>query len=386
MVVDNRMVTKGADGRDWNTSGADPFDYSQFYKDMQDSERMQVAKDEMTWIQRYAKPDQPADVTLNLSCGVQTVPHLMLTQVELFRRLGVNFAATAGSQFCCGRIYQRYGEKADIGDRMAAKSIERLASYESTTNVQCCGSCFIEFDYHVTKLRESGSAPFDVVHITRFLRDRLVEMGDEVPWVKEVPRRVLLHAEGAEVHPSKAEQRQWVIETIERIPGVEFVGMARNPSLGSPCATASPGAPSILNDITAEQYREVQEELAEQARAAGADAILTHHHMCHREWSKFSSHRLPILHYQALLGEALGMTVVDRFKVLWQLGDPEKILETSRPYWESWGISEADARELVKKFFMPKYAAAVQRCPCEGSCTSRSGNPPEGASCVSLAG
>lgn len=49
--------------------------------------------------------------------------------------------------------------------------------------------------------------------------------------------------------------------------------------------------------------------------------------------------------------EALGAEVVDRFKMLWQLGDPEKILEKSRPQWESWGIPEAEARELVKKFY-----------------------------------
>jgi len=367
MVIDNRLATRNAAGETFDLIDADQFDFSTFFNDMTESERLQVSKDELSWLQAYSKPDGQAEVVLNLSCGVQTTPHLMVTQVALFRALGVDFVATAGRQFCCGRIYQRCG-KGDLGDRMAASAINRFASWQPTTNVQCCGSCLIEFDYHVARMREQGNDPFDVVHITRYLLDRLTELGDAVPWKRSIPRRVLLHAEGAEVHPTKVEARDAVIETLALIPGVEYVGLVANPSLGSPCATRSPGAPSILNDITPEQYRLVQDELWAQAQAAGADAIVTHHHLCHREWSKFGSGRLPIIHYQSLMAEALGLSIPDRFQTLWRLGDPDKILEQTRPHWSSWGIAEDEARALVVKHFVPAYAEAVQRCPCEGNC------------------
>ena len=370
MVVDKRGLTKRADGKDFDTSRADSFDYAAFYRDMQQSEKLQVSREEMTWIQNYKEPDEPADVVLNLSCGVQTVPHIMLVQVALFEKLGISFAATAGSQFCCGRMYQRYA-KAATGDRMSATSIRRFGSWQPTTSVQCCGSCFTEFEYQVARSEEAtGEHLFDVVHVTEFLRDKLADLGDSVPWRRPIPCRVLLHAEGAEMHASKERQRAAVIDTLNMIPGVEYVGLAEDPSLGSPCATKGPGEPSILNDITPDEYRQVQAELEDQARAASADMILTHHHHCTREWSKFSSSRAPITSYQLVLAEALGISIVDRFQVLWQLGDPEKVLEKSRPQWSSWGIDEDEAREMVKKFFVPKYAAAVQRCPCESECTS----------------
>jgi len=368
MVTDGRLTTKSADGSELDLSGAAAFDYSEFFDDMLESERLQVSREEMTWLQTYRPPEGPVDVVLNLSCGVQTTPHLMLTQVAIFQALGVDFVATAGRQYCCGRIYQRFG-KPELGDRMASKAIDRFASWAPSTNVQCCGSCLIEFDYHVSKQREAkGSAPFDVVHITRYLLDRLVELGDAVPWKTAVPRRVLLHAEGAEVHPTKVEARDAVIGTMARIPGVEYLGLVANPSLGQPCATRTPGGPSVLNDLTPAQYRQVQDELEAQARAVGADAIVTHHHMCHREWAKFGSDRLPVIHYQQLLAEALGVAVPDRFQMLWRLGDPDRIMEQARPYWSSWGIEEPEARRLVNKFFVPEYAEAVQRCPCEGNC------------------
>jgi hypothetical protein len=348
-------------------AGAAPFDYSAFFNGFIDAERLQVSRDELAWMQTYKEPDRAADVVLNLSCGEQVAPHLMLTQVALLTALGIDFVATAGRQFCCGRIYHRFG-KDDLGDRLAASAITRFASFQPTTNVQVCGSCLIEFDYHVAKMREAGNDPFEVVHITRFLLDRLNELGDRVPWKRSIPRRVLLHAEGAELHATKEEARGAVIETLALIPGVEYAGLVTDPSAGAPCSVVSPGGPSILHDLDEERYRQVQDELWAQAEAVGADAIVTHHHLCHREWCKFGSQRLPVIHYQSLLAEALGISIPDRFQTLWKLGDPEKVLRQSRPHWSSWGIAEEQAREMVKDVFVPEYAAAVQRCPCDGDC------------------
>ncbi len=384
MVVDDRMVTKNAEGKDFDLSNADKFSFSRFFRDHSSSERIQVSRDEVTWLERYSKPDVGVEVVLNLSCGVQNTPHLMLTQVALFEALGVDFVATAGNKYCCGRPFQRYG-KGKIGDGMAARAIGRFASWKPTINVQCCGSCLIEFKYHVRVIaEEQGRAPFEVIHITDFLVDRLLELGDEIPWKNSIPRRVMLHAEGAKVHPTKEEARSAVIRTLELIPGIEYVGLVENPSLDQLCSTKGPGEPSVLNDITPEQYLQVENELQDQADALGADAILTHHHMCHREWSKFGSDRLPVLHYQSLLAEALGIRIPDRFQILWKLGDPETILEQTRVHWESWGLDESEARHVVKLHFAPEYASQVQRCPCEGNCQEavmgeRSESP--GASC-----
>ncbi len=355
-----------------------PFDPQGHYRNLEECYRMQVRRDEIAWEMTPKKRTQDAEVVLNLSCGVQATPHLMLTQVALFEALGIDFVATAGTQFCCGRPFGAAGD-AVLGDRVCWHSVGRLATWHSTINVQQCGSCLIQFQHNVAQMREqTGSAPFEVVHITDFVLRRLREMGDSVPWADPNPartRRFLLHAEGAEVHATKLEARNAVIETLDLMPGVEFAGMVTAPSVGSPCTSNS--RPELgdayghtkLSDISTEEYRSVQAELLEQARAVGAEGILTHHHKCHREWSKFSSPELPVIHYQSLLLETLGIMIEDRFRRFWQLG-PEQILQESRSYWESWDISEAKARELVTKYFVPEYASSVQFCSCdrEGSC------------------
>lgn len=338
------------------------------YADLHAAQRLQLSRAEMTWVQNYRRPDRTTEAVVSLSCGMQSVPHLMLVLVTLFRLLDLDFVATAGPQFCCGKPYQDDEEDTTVGNRVAATSIKRFASWQPTINVQCCGSCYTEFSGHVNRMRDTGQAPFEVVHLTKYLLDVLRRLGDNVPWKRTVPRRVLLHAEGAEVHHSKVVQRNDVISTLELVPGVEYVGLVTDPTAGKPCQSKEDSEASILSDLTPEQYREVLAELRTQADAVGADAILTHHHKCHREWSRFSTPRLPVIYYPALITEALGVTVPDRFQMLWHMKDLEHILEATREWWSSWGISEPDARDIVHKIFDPAYASAIHHCPCEGSC------------------
>jgi hypothetical protein len=59
MVIDNRQIEKNASGQTFDVSEAATFDFPRFYADMQQAERLQVSKDELTWTQTYRKPDSP---------------------------------------------------------------------------------------------------------------------------------------------------------------------------------------------------------------------------------------------------------------------------------------------------------------------------------------
>jgi hypothetical protein len=350
-----------------------PYDYQRFFKDMSDSERLQVSRDELEWIQGRSVPSQTADVVVALSCGAQTTPYVMLTEVAVLRALGIDFVATAGQAYCCGNIFNGKG-RPEQAIRTATNSIRRFAALGAKVSVQCCGSCYVQFDDHVTaqEAENPGNAPFAVKQMSQYLLDILGQLGDGVPWQKSISRRVLVHAEGSDVKRGKDEARQAIIETLDLIPGVEFAGMIESPSLGNPCERipGTDGSPDrwMFDGIGPAEYRQVQAELEEQARAANADVIVTPHHACHREWCKFGSDRLPVMFYQSLVAEALGIRVPDRFQILWRTGDPDKILELTRPHWESWSIDEPEARDMVRRFFVPDYASEVDKCPCEGDC------------------
>src|SRR3954451_14264963 len=136
-----------------------PFDTKRYYDYLAECYRLQVARDEVGW--EMTSTDRPGDakVVLNLSCGIQGTPHLMLTHVAVFKALGIDFVATAGTKFCCGKAFGG-PEESDQTDRVAVRSVARLATWKSKVNVQCCGSCFIQFHRHVAQLRErTGDAP-----------------------------------------------------------------------------------------------------------------------------------------------------------------------------------------------------------------------------------
>jgi cysteine-rich protein len=353
-------------------------DFKRYYVEMNQPERLQLSRDEIDWFQSHSTPDRSADVVLSFGCGVQTVPHLMLTQVALFKALDIDFVATAGQAYCCGSLMRNTG-RTESAARLAHTSIRRFASWQPRVNVHQCGSCYIQFSSYLDSLEaETGSTPFELVHITQFLRDTVARLGASVPWKSRPARRFLLHAEGAELHESKEQARNAIIDVLTSIPGMEYAGLMEDPSVGSPCGLGNNPrqlGPRLYgtkikahDDITSYEYHQIQSELEAQAKAADADLIVTPHHKCHREWTKFASERLPVVHFTSVLAEAMGIEIPDRFQILWRLGDTEKIVEMTRPNWESWDIPEARARELVKTFFVPEYAAAVQECPCNGNC------------------
>src|SRR6266536_1162525 len=359
-----RFTMVRSDGKRVDVEAMRTFTFREFFGSQIESERLQLLPDEIRWDDRYVAPERPVETVLQLGCGVQYTPHLMLEVVEVFKALGVDFRAVAGRQWCCGKIWHIYGQP-EAGQRIATSSTDRLASYGAPVVVQWCGSCQIQFDKFVTDAAEArGEEPvFTNVHVTEFLLQRLLALGDRVPWRASVKRRVLVHGHTRAVHEQQEKDRDCAVQVLNLIPGVDVADFIEPSSLGTPCAAAYPGGPSSMAELSVEEYRLVQAEFEVQARAAGADTVASVYHLCHREWGKFASPHLPFKHYISILAEALGCAQPDRNQALWRLGDLDAMVQASRPRWEVWGIEEGEARRLLQKFFVSSYAEAVPQCP-----------------------
>jgi hypothetical protein len=343
------------------------FDFGDFFQSMVDCEQLLVHRDELTWMHSYVRPEQPADVFLNLSCGTQHTPHLLLEAVAVFRTLGVRFAAGAGRQFCCGKVYTGYG-RPDAAARMSDASIRRMASYEPRVAVQWCHSCQMTFTQTMQHRLDEGATPeFVNIQVTSFLEQTLRELGDRIPWRKRLDLRVLIEDVNA-VHgtPTHQQARQSAERVLAMVPGVEIVGTVKEPTMGAPCRTKYAGGPSVLSDIRVDQVADIHAELDAQAEASGANTISCWAHLCHREWSKFATARIGVRNYMSIVADALGVAQPDRFQANWRLGDPEKVLAATRPLWRSWDLDEASARSIAYRFFEPKYEASIPRCACGG--------------------
>jgi Fe-S oxidoreductase len=339
------------------------FAFSAAYRAQADRERMQVAREEMTWSESGEVPDEPVDVLLNFGCNVRQTPHLQREAVAVFEALGVKFVAVAGKRFCCGKPLSSEGLH-DAAKDIVSGSVRRMARYQPKRAVQWCSACEMQFKDLVQP--EIGIA-FGSGGIAEFLVGRLDELGDQVPWTNEVKAKAIVHGHLGE-HVVRDAHPAIVMQLLDRIPGVESLGLAATPALDW-CDNAG----VKMASIGTEEYLAAQAGIRDHLAETGADVLVTLYHSCTRELTKFAAEDLPIRHYISILAEALGVSMPDRFSEYWRLGEARKVMEASRPNWESWGISEAEALELAHKYFIPSYGAVAEpACSCNGAC-SRTG-------------
>ena len=335
------------------------FDYPDFYRAMVERERLQVARDEAKWTEKHQPPDRKIEVLLNFGCNVRQTPHLMREAVAVLEVLGVDFHAVAGQQFCCGKPYSGQGLK-DAALGVVEASVRRMASYQPDRAIQWCSACEMQFADVV--IPDIG-IEFQSDGLAKFLVETIDTLGDRVPWKKDVKVRAAIHGHLGE-HRVRDAHPPVTIEVLKRIPGVEFVEVAHTDAL----AFCDNNGLKIAA-ITSEEYLTAQRKLEEYLASVGADTLVTLYHSCTRELSKFQSERFRLRHYISLVAEALGVGKPDRFSEYWRLGEPAKVVEASRPNWESWGYSEAEAYRLAHRYFVPSYAVNAPDCPCNGECT-----------------
>jgi Fe-S oxidoreductase len=361
----NDFLFRTTDGSAWQVPDAATFDFAGFFDWMTDARHLLLHKSEMTWMEKQEVPDHPVDVFMNISCGTQLAPHLTLDIVGVLRALGVSFIAGSGRQFCCGKIYRSRG-RVDAGEKMSEAGVTRFTSWGAKSAVHSCHSCQIIYTDYVGRV--DGDDPrLENFHLTTFIEQRLRELGDRVPWQRPIRRRVLLEGHGPELSAVHHEATESAGRILAMIPGVEVVGPVKPPSRGAPCKTRVPGGPSVLAELTMHERREVVAEIEAQAAAVGADTISANAHYCHREWCKFSSEKVAVSYYASILAEALGCANPDRYQEYWKLYDSERVLQLTRPNWESWGLAEDEARLVAKKHFDSHQAGFVNpQCACNG--------------------
>jgi hypothetical protein len=372
LLYDHGTLNTVGDKRYWDPTWV-PGKTADRYRDVG---RLLLAPHETPWMDHHHTPDREVDIFLNLSCGAAMVPHLNLDLMAVLDVLGVRHAAGSGRQFCCSSGYRRFG-RADDGKRAVLANQARAASWRATTIVHGCTQCVNTFNemQRRRKYIEGIDDPEEqsVTHtdVLRFLDEKLTELGDGVPWKKEVRSKIVIHG-----HPRQSwvEQRNKrdVALVARHIPGVEVMGMLDRTSMDSLCST-EPGVTAMARPKTRAEVDALRDEVAMLAELWGADTISPAHHDCLREWSKLASDRVDVRHVISQLADALGLSHTDRFKAAAQLGSIDEILEQTRPCWSEWGMSEGRAREVAESVFDPAYSQ-VGSCACGRDASDRCGH------------
>jgi hypothetical protein len=318
-----------------------------------DAGHLMMSRDELNYFEQNPGNDHTAEVYVNMSCGTQRSPHLLQDTVSVLRALGVSFVAAAGpGAGCCGKPVYMVG-KEDSYERFRQRRLERSLAWGATTHVNFCGACQ-QISTAVAahgELAEGTVHPVREIQLIPFLEERVRALGEEVPWKKQVGRSII-----AEGHPGVSNvhygAQQAIARLMEMVPGVEAVGLYDGWFELSPCAMfgLEGSAPPAWTQRpeTAAELEEHRVALAAEIRARGADTVSCMHQTCHQMWSRYASEDLAVMHPVSVLAEALGCGHPDRFQVAVRHGDPQALLEESRPRWQSWGMTEARAAEMAE--------------------------------------
>jgi transcriptional regulator with XRE-family HTH domain len=336
------------------------------YRELREPTRLLVSREEMSWLERAVQhPDGEYDVFLNLSCSTQMYPNMMLDAVAVMDALGVNFAAGSGPEFCCGG-YLRIHHTVEAGVKMADRSVLPIVARKAKTHVSQCTQCINNFTATSRRRVVDGgeATPLRELQLTDFLIERIEEMGDDAPWARSVDRTVVVHGHQGE-SPVVTKTVDDCVRLLRLVPGVQVVGILERTFMNDFCYKGDmPGYPT-----TPEQMQARRHEIAEIARSYGADTVGIQHQDCSRIWAPFASVELAVRNVVSIVAEALGCDHPDRVQAAFMLGDPDAVVEQTRPIWASWGLSEEQARTIARREYTPVATAKVAGCSCgRGGC------------------
>jgi Fe-S oxidoreductase len=315
------------------------------------AERLFVARDEVTWLERREIPDEKVDAFLALSCGTLASPHLLLDTVAVAKALGLKFLAAAGAAGCCGKPYLGLGQY-EAGQAFVDGKVRYAQAIGATTTVVWCTAdqqTALNAAAH-RKFRDGIEHPVREMQILSYLEEAVRALGDRVPWQREVRRRVIAegHREYSNVHTAAFEAE---VRLLSLIPGVEVVAeFDGSVDDVSPCAGRSRPASRgpWKPDQTAAEVQERRARLAEVAASYGADTVACQHQGCHQLWGRYASDRLAVRHAISILAEGLGCAHPDRAQAAMLLGDAAAVVEQTRSIWSTWGMDEEEALRLAQ--------------------------------------
>lgn len=248
---------------------------------------------------------EPADVLFHAGCRYsydKELQPIIRTAVSLIKNAGVDIGIMGKDESCCGARAYSLGYKGEF-TKFAENAIEAWKTAGVKTVVTSCADGFHAF----TRLYPRLSGNFEVLHTTQYL-ERLIQEG-KIKFTKRVPLRVTYHdpchlgRQGEPYIPWEGKEKKikgqisiyepkkpryngaWGIydsprNVLNSIPGIELVEMERIREYAWCC-----GAGGGVREAFPEFSNWTATERIEEAKATGAEAIVTACGWCERNFT-----------------------------------------------------------------------------------------------------
>ena len=116
----------------------DPGFYQKYFRDIDVVHGLQTKPDDREWLLSTPPDDiKQSDVVLYLGCNVLRTTHMIRTVTDIFKLMGVSYAAVGGKTYCCGIQHFQRGDE-ESGRSVAATTAANYQQFPPEQVVRWC--------------------------------------------------------------------------------------------------------------------------------------------------------------------------------------------------------------------------------------------------------
>lgn len=297
-------------------------------------EAFQVTPEKRPWItDAHGEKPTPAKTVLFTGCTGIMQPDLVLTTLELLRRIDPTATVLGGVDYCCGDTILRAG-KTQLARDHFLRLIKGLNAFSPEDVVFLCPTCKMYFDQYRPKTKWSRQ------FVTNFLSEHLDALGV----FKEIKATVTIH-DACHLVRGEAPDSESPRKLLKSIPGIEIIEMENSREDALCCGAtvmASMGSPGL----------KLRAQRLKQAENSGAEIMSLYCPACQ---SIFAS-ETPNLPFQVksiitMLGQSMGIVHDDKLSRYLGYHDYQKVLAEAEGCVKASELPQEKLRYFASKYF-----------------------------------
>jgi Fe-S oxidoreductase len=294
---------------------------------------LQIMPSEARWLKKPPANPDPVEVVFFTGCAPTGIPHTLFETMDILDRMGVDFAALAGGDLCCGTAPMLWGDL-DAAQAMGQRLVSTIASFRPKKAVFYCTGCHMMC---LGMLPRFMSVPFESCDLTQFLVENL----GRIPFNQSVNKVVAVHDSCSVARLGTFELTRTLLRAV---PGITLVEMEHNRENSLCCG----GVANTMHPQITEAMRRAP---LEEAAATGAEVMATICTGCQESFAPLEQgYPFETRNYVSLVAEAVGVSHEDRFKPCVKSADVSQLPAEARDRLEA---SDFSAEEMER--VLPDY-------------------------------
>lgn len=288
---------------------------------------------------------QTPDLVFYTGCNMLKTPHIGLTCLDVFDRLGITYEVYGGPGNCCGILQFRAGDNESAG-RIALSTIDRFQDTGALDVVAWCPTCHIHFnEVALPSISGDGPSPFDMHMLPTYLADRLDQLKPHL--INSVPKRVALFE-----FPGARGVTEAVRKLMDAVPGVTYI------DLGIEHAGYQMSALETVPNYRSETIAGILRAAEEQ----DVDVLCSVFHSDHREISSHAtSWPYEMKNYMDIIAESMGIYHDDLFQRLKIMQDADQIIAEMSETISDNNMNLDQMRDAVLQFMLGDQLLPIDR-------------------------